>query len=61
MIVKAYMQGDRSIMGVVRDQQLLKQVPKDVQERYTLSQRERQLLLDSIEHEVNRNEIVPTK
>lgn len=56
---KAYMEGDRTMMRLLKERLALHQVPKTVLDRYTLSSRERQNLLDEIEVEINRSESLP--
>lgn len=47
--VEAYLRGDPSILKVVKDWKDLNTIPKDVRDKYTLSQRERRALLDELE------------
>lgn len=46
--VQAYLKGDPTFLKMVKQWKELNTVPKEVQDRYTLSQRERQALLDEI-------------
>ena len=46
--MQAYLRGDPSIIKVIKDWHLLNEVPKDFQEKYTLSHRERAKILDDI-------------
>lgn len=59
--VKAYMRGDRAAMQIVKGRLDLRGVPEKVSGQYTLSQRDRQKMLDEIENEVDSEEIVPTE
>ena len=58
---KAYMEADPSMMRLLRDRIELHKVPREVLDRYTISQRERQIILDQIERKQDKDEILPTK
>lgn len=47
--VEAYLRGDPNIVKAVKDWKDLNTIPKDVRDRYSLSQRERKALLDELE------------
>jgi hypothetical protein len=57
--VEAYMKGDPLVMRMLRQHKELESVPKSVIDRYTLSQRERQALLEQLEREQDKEEIKP--
>ena len=46
--MEAYLRGDPSIIKVIKDWRMLNEIPKDLQEKYTLSHRERAKILDDI-------------
>lgn len=45
---QAYLRGDPAIIKVIKDWRTLNEIPKDLQDRYTLSHRERAKILDDI-------------
>lgn len=48
-LVDGYMRADKDIMRVIKDWQEMNEIPKDVKDRYSLSQRDRRAILDEIE------------
>lgn len=44
----AYLNGDPSILKVLKDWKTMDEIPKDIQAKYTLSHRERDKILDDI-------------
>lgn len=46
--MQAYLNGDPSILKVLKDWKMMDEIPKDIQDKYTLSHRERAKILDDI-------------
>lgn len=48
--VEGFLRGDPSAMKIIKDWRALNSVPKDWKDRYSLSHRERDMILDEIEY-----------
>lgn len=55
--VDSYLKGDPLMLRLLKQNRELSAVPKDVLDRYTLSQRERQALLEEIERENDKEKV----
>ena len=49
LCIRAYLEGDPSMLGAIRTYRLLEAVPKDIREKHMLSQRERWSIFEEIE------------